>query len=58
MGECTQNLEYRRNEGGQGWWQTKGVLAMPEMERQLRRGLVDVEQTRLRKNEELDSRLK
>jgi hypothetical protein len=58
VGECTQNLEYRRKEGGQGWWQTKGVLAMPDMERQLKGGLVDLEQTCPRKNEELDSRLK
>ena len=34
------------------------AVAMLEMEHQLRRGLVDVEQTHLRKNEELDSRLK
>jgi hypothetical protein len=46
-------VECRHNKGEQGWWQTKVVLAMPEMERRPNRGLVEMGQIRPRKKEKL-----
>jgi hypothetical protein len=44
----------RHNEGEQGWWKTKVVLVMPEMEHETTRGLAEMEQVRSRKNEEIE----
>ena len=42
--KCTQNEGYQESEVRQGEWQTKAVLAIPEIEWPRTRGLADVVQ--------------